>query len=273
MNFALQRHQNIKLVYSGAKIRPALGMRGQDGGSHFTLIELLVVIAIIAILAAMLLPALSAARERAKSAQCLSNLKQMGLSYLNYAEDHDGQGIFATYGSGATAQIWPQIFSQQGYIGDFAFAVCPSFSPYSVQRDASWHDYTFTYGLAAQYIESSTVNLKDVWNPMHTVVFIDSIHTTLPTSSTYGRPTPIQYYYLRMGRQNEDKYGVHLRHADKTANAVFVDGHAEAVKRGTMLGNKRVSMKYMSYTDVATVGPNKDGLVPMDNFFFVSEYQ
>ena len=57
----------------------------------FTLIELLVVIAIIAVLIALLLPAVQAAREAARRAQCVNNLKQMGIALHNY---HDVNGTF-----------------------------------------------------------------------------------------------------------------------------------------------------------------------------------
>ena len=61
----------------------------KKGKKNFTLIELLIVIAIIAILAALLLPALDAARKKARGTQCLSNLKQSATFLFIYTSDFD----------------------------------------------------------------------------------------------------------------------------------------------------------------------------------------
>ena len=70
------------------------------GKRFFTLIELLVVIAIIAILAAMLLPALQQARERGRSAKCISNMKQVAYSFSAYGDEH--KSYIPPYQNGTT---------------------------------------------------------------------------------------------------------------------------------------------------------------------------
>lgn len=69
----------------GVSARPVQSGRGRG----FTLIELWVVIAIVAMLAALLLPSLQRARGRAKAAQCINNLRQIGLAGMAYSQDYD----------------------------------------------------------------------------------------------------------------------------------------------------------------------------------------
>jgi prepilin-type N-terminal cleavage/methylation domain-containing protein/prepilin-type processing-associated H-X9-DG protein len=95
--------------------------------SGFTLIELLVVILIIVLLAAILFPVFAKARDNARRASCQSNLKQLGLALMQYAQDYDerlpvgtkGVGYVGTgtqIGVGWAGQIYPYAKSAQIYV-------------------------------------------------------------------------------------------------------------------------------------------------------------
>ena len=95
----------------------------------FTLIELLVVIAIIAVLMAILMPALNRVKEQGKRAACLSNLRQLGLTWILYADENDdkiingeadegndGTAVMPTSGHHAYEQWWTGDDCAAGYM-------------------------------------------------------------------------------------------------------------------------------------------------------------
>jgi len=104
----------------------------------FTLIELLVVIAIIAILAAILFPVFAQARDKARSAACLSNLKQVGLALAMYTQDYDeilpfaynfwGPGVYNVGGItyNTTNGLVPPLIYLSPYVKNFGVFYCPS---------------------------------------------------------------------------------------------------------------------------------------------------
>ena len=187
------------------------------------MIELLVVIAIIAILAALLLPALRQAKEAATAAVCRSQLRQVMLAELNYANDHSGW--FHIYGavSGVSGPSWAQFLNNTGYLtaGKDIF-VCPSEKPFKF--DGNWDN---VYAQAEKYtpdwgkITTVTIpglgqyiHLYKVPKPSENFVFIDSVNATFTGQS-------------RWANGNVNQPGAAVRHL-KSANVVMYDVHVES---------------------------------------------
>jgi prepilin-type N-terminal cleavage/methylation domain-containing protein/prepilin-type processing-associated H-X9-DG protein len=104
-------------------------LRHFSKGKAFTLIELLVVIAIIAILAAILFPVFAQARDKARSAACLSNLKQVGQAGVMYSQDYDNVWTppfrYDTRGTARCQLRWWQDLIQP-YVKSYQVLKCPS---------------------------------------------------------------------------------------------------------------------------------------------------
>ena len=184
----------------------------------FTLIELLVVIAIIAILAAILFPVFARAREKARQTSCLSNLKQIGLAKLMYAQDYDEMMVPSavsvyTYAapdgtiinvSPPSAMLW--MYMVYPYVNNVQVFNCPSttreFSASSYASSPPYGKNTFIGGVA----------LARIMQPTLTIMVVDCT------------------YYLAdwdVRLSNGDNAAPPDNRHNNGANAVHVDGHAK----------------------------------------------
>lgn len=145
------------------RIRPNCSPRRRPG---FTLIELLVVIAIIAILAAILFPVFQKVRENARRTACLSNMKQIGLAFIQYNQDADEKfpsgtvtANGTTNGSGWAGEIYPYVKSTGVY-------KCPDDSaPQSVVAGVTLYPISYAFNTG-----SVGATLADFDGPTDTVI-------------------------------------------------------------------------------------------------------
>lgn len=223
------RFANTRLITG----KDASDKRRPAAGRGFTLIELLVVIAIIALLIAILFPVFSQAREKARQATCVSNLKQCSMAIMLYGQDYDG--FLVSNENGATvpgAHPWPVPLVKCGYITNTSVLHCPSFAP-----DAYDEGFNHTYGAA----------LRGFWE-------IDSINQSFYAVSAEWSKVIILADTVSADRTNEvwsftntysaqPQRSIHTRH-NNMANILFIDGHVKAMSRVQILSELKDRLGY-----------------------------
>ncbi|MCW3058771.1 MAG: prepilin-type N-terminal cleavage/methylation domain [Capsulimonas sp.] len=207
----------------------------------FTLIELLVVIAIIAILAAILFPVFAKVREKARQTSCLSNEKQIGLAFLQYAQDGDERYPIDYDGAGhvdsnGVSVCWSEAIVP--YMKSPQLLSCPSDSK-SVKVNAN------AYG----FISRSYAMAHDMSYAMLAQIPVPSLTVLMAEHSKETGADPNQWFWysevITLGDQ------INWRH-NNTANFLYADGHAKSI---VWNGNTNSYPKMAGYPDSVYAGP------------------
>ena len=234
----------------------------QKGRSAFTLIELLVVIAIIAILAAILFPVFARARENARKTSCLSNLKQLSMGLLQYAQDYDERFPHAVRniptGTPLPGDMWYKdlIFWQQlsyTYYNNVEIFTCPSGARTRVKTPYVGH-----YGANERIVtttSSTPLSLAQLVAPASTFLCFDCGNYRLgpeyaaaPVGSQWYIPgtgdilgldpvSQVGTYPITDDLRQDFRSGRHFQ----GINMAYADGHAKWLKTEQVIQEARKS--------------------------------
>ena len=242
-------------------------MKQHNFRSAFTLIELLVVIAIIAILAAILFPVFARARENARRSSCQSNLKQIGLGLLQYAQDYDETTVSDHYpltgtnngdqsdppGTGLGRYKWMD--AVQPYVKSTQLFTCPS----DTSAAFGGQDYTPNFVPANQLTSASSLNFGSYG--MNVYYGVGGLGPTAQNLATFNDPARTVWVgetALNTNNANTGKYrfcfdealamnpttttprkgwdagtnyggAISERHLE-TTNVLYLDGHVKSSK-------------------------------------------